>query len=109
MSIFMSSVCALGFVSILFGNIYSANAAANNTSTPSAVKVFQRSNVNVASSSTVKPNNIVTSIAKKIIIQAIRHGGYWLGRITEKLSPKAAHYLEKYSYKIADFLEKLDK
>lgn len=52
--------------------------------------------------------NIWTSIAKKVLIKALRQGGSTLGKLLAKKSPKFGQAVVRNAGKIADMLEKLE-
>lgn len=44
----------------------------------------------------------------KILIAALRHGGWALSRVLGRLSPRAGDYLRRNAGKLADFLERAE-
>jgi hypothetical protein len=100
---------AAGF---LFGSVTgTVSAKEPNNLTKSEIKMQQEviAHPYKKGSNEVQPNSLITNLAKKAIISAFRHGGTLLSKIVAKASPKTAKYIEKYSHKIANFLEELNK
>ncbi|QKE74797.1 hypothetical protein HPK19_19560 [Arthrobacter citreus] len=54
--------------------------------------------------------NIITSIAKKVAVNALRYSGTWLeGKLAKKIGKTQAEKVSKSFYKIASYIEKVQK
>jgi hypothetical protein len=68
-------------------------------------------NNNVPVNATVpQQRNIITSITKKVAVNALRYSGTWLeGKLAKKIGKTQAKKVSNSFYKIASYIEKVQK
>ncbi|WP_010503897.1 hypothetical protein [Paenibacillus elgii] len=101
----VTSVLALSMVVSALAPAASFASAAKPVPAPVVPVVAVKTTPPVTGQGQVQPDNLISNIIRKAIIASLRYGGPYLGKMLQRLSPKAAEWVTKNTGRIADFLE----